>query len=856
MNIFKAVWFRQSKRLLLHELRRGDLTIICLAIVLAVATVYSLSGFSGQIQQALLNKSTSFIASDRVLQTSREVDPAIISKSEQLGLDNAKQVLMSSMVFAGDKMQLAQLKAVTDAYPLRGELLVSFPQHNQVNQRRNAPEPGKVWVEKKLLTALDLAMGDKLEIGVGSFVLDGIIEQIPDASFSVFTNGPAIILNESDMGKTQLIQPASRLTYKYLFAGEKEAVDAFEAWIKPQVNETQRWYDIQSRQSPLANALNRAEKYLSLASMLGIILAAVAVAVASRRYSHRHQPMVAVFKAMGASMAHIQKLYCLHWGLLSLFGILLGLMLGYALLQGGLYAVSDFLPVTDFTFSWYPLVIACVTGLICAIAFAVTPLKHLVATPALSVIRGFGQQDCSADNGKALSFGQKVRQGGQYLLPLAALFALLVMFSKDLLLSFALLIGGILVSGILVLFGRGLMSAGRVAGTQAGKSWHLAMANLKRRAKENSVQLVSFTIAIKLLLLIVVIRSALLSEWQQQLPQDAPNRFLINVSQVEVAEVDDFVAKHGLKTSGLYPVVRGRLTAINEEKVAQKVTKEEDKASDNGRRGVGRELNLTWREQLPKENKLLDGSWWGGEGANGSQQPQVSVELGVAERLQVKVGDTLTFQLGSESFTVPVTSIREVNWQSMQPNFFMIFSPGVLADFPATYISSLYVPDEKDDALQDFMAQHPTISMIDVDAMIGQLHSVIAQVSLAVEFILVLVVIAGSLVLVAQVQASMEEREREVAILRTLGAKGALLRNSVLFEFVALGAIAGLMASVAMEIAVYFLQTRVFEMSASLHFQYWGLGIVSGGVFVGLVGMLSCWRLLNMSSVTLIRRTM
>ena len=855
MNIFNAVWFKQSKRLLLHELRRGDLTIICLAIVLAVATVFSLSGFSSQIKQALLNKSTSFIASDRVLQTSREVDPAIIVKSEQLGLNNAKQVLMSSMVFAGDKMQLAQLKAVSDAYPLRGELLISFPQHNQVSQSRHAPEPGKVWVEKKLLIALDLAMGDMLEIGVSSFKLDGIVEQIPDASFSVFTNGPAIILNEQDIHKTQLIQPASRLTYKYLFAGEKDAVESFEDWIKPQVNETQRWYDIQSRQSPLANALNRAEKYLSLASMLGIILAAVAVAVASRRYSHRHQPMVAVFKAMGASMSHIRKLYCLHWGLLSLFGIFIGIVLGYLLLQGGLYAVRDYLPVNDFTFSWYPLLIACVTGLICAIAFAVTPLKHLVATPALSVIRGFSQPGSTGDEA-SLSFKQKVLQSGQYLLPLAALFTLLFMFSQDLLLSFALLIGGMLVSAILVLFGRGLMSAGRVAGTQAGKSWHLAMANLKRRASENSIQLVSFTIAIKLLLLIVVVRSALLSEWQQQLPKDAPNRFLINVSQLEVPQVDAFVAREGLNTSGLYPVVRGRLSAINEEKVAQKVTKEEDKASDNGRRGVGRELNLTWREQLPKENKIISGKWWGGEDTPASQEPQVSVELGVAERLKVKVGDTLTFQLGSEFFTVPVTSIREVNWQSMQPNFFMIFSPGVLADFPATYISSLYVPDEKDQALQDFMAQHPTISMIDVDAMIGQLHSVIEQVSLAVEFILVLVVIAGSLVLVAQVQASMEEREREVAILRTLGAKGALLRNSVLFEFVALGAIAGFMASIAMEIAVYFIQTRAFDMTASLHFEYWGLGIVSGGIFVGLVGMLSCWRLLNMSSVTLIRRTM
>lgn len=847
MNFYKTVWFRQSTRLLSHELRRGDLTIICLAIVLAVATVFSLSGFSSQIQQALLNKSTSFIAADRVLQTSRPIETSIIEKSELLGVSHAQQILMSSMVFFGDKMQLAQLRAVSEGYPLRGELLISDQVDSVITQSKHAPEKGLVWVEDKLLKSMGLSIGDSLEIGVANFIVDGIIKQIPDASFSVFTSGPVIILNNQDIKQTELIQPASRLTYKYLFAGDKTGIESFELWIKPQVNETQRWYDIQSGQSPLANALNRAEKYLSLASMLGIILAAVAVAVASRRYGQRHQPMVAVFKAMGASLTHIKKLYCFHWTLLSLFSITLGLLLGYVLLQAGLYAVKDFLPVNKLVFSWYPLFMSLVTGLICAIAFAITPLKQLVATSALSVIRGFSALEFNEENTPKwrLMFWQ-------YVTPVLALLALLLLFSADVVLSFSLLAGGLLVSAILVLFGRVLMSIGRVAGTQAGKSWHLAMANLKRRAKENSVQLVSFTIAIKLLLLIVVIRSALLSEWQQQLPADAPNRFLINITGQQMSAVEDFVTREQLTTSGLYPVVRGRLSAINNDQVVKKVSKEEDKSSDNGRRGVGRELNLTWRNILPKENEISQGQWW----AEQNTDPQVSIEQSLAERLEVKVGDNLTFQLGSEFFTVPVTSIREVNWQSMQPNFYMIFNPQVLKDFPATYISSMFVPKEKVEVLQHFMAQYPTISMIDVDAMIGQLHSVINQVSLAVEFILVLVVIAGSLVLVAQVQASMEEREREVAILRTLGAKGSLLRNSVLFEFVALGAIAGFMASIAMEVAVYFLQTQIFDMSASLHFKYWGLGIVSGAAFVGLVGMLSCWRLLRMSSVTLIRRTM
>lgn len=862
-----AIWVKQSLRLLQHELRRGELTIICLAIVLAVATVFSLSGFSSQIKQSLINNSTSFIAADRVLQSSRPVEQSILQHSDENSLNRAEQIQMSSMVFAGDNMQISEIKVISNTYPLRGELLVR--KHiGEAPVVEHAPARGTVWVEPSLLKTLNLSLGDKVEVGVSTFVIAGIATQIPDASFSLFTSGPNVIVNIDDIAATELIQPGSRLTYKYLFSGEINDIEAFEKWIKPQVNESQRWYDIKSRQSPLANALNRAEKYLSLASMLGIVLAAVAVAVASRRYSQRHQPTVAVFKAMGASLKHIRKLYLLHWSLLCLFSIGLGLVLGFILLQVGLFGVSDSLPVGDAKFSFYPFIIAVVTGLICAIAFAVTPIKLLIETSPLAVIRGFSAQptvtsDSAAGNSLVKKGKSKLKNfGWQQLLPFSALFALLIMFSGDAKLSIALLLGGLIVALILLGLGRLFMNAGRSMGSRAGKAWHLAMANLRRRASENSVQLVSFTIAIKLLLLILVMKNSLIDDWQQQLPDNTANRFLVNITQQQVTSVGEFIDQNNIQASEFYPVVRGRLSSINDEKLIKQVTKEENKASDNGRRGVGRELNLTWRQTLPDKNIITQGQWWSENdtetlSVNKTESlGQVSVEQTLAKRLEIKLGDVLIFQIGSDQVEVPVTSIRKVDWQSLQPNFYMIFNTKVLADFPATYISSLYVKPEKTLDLQLFLNQYPTISMIDVDAMIGQLRSVIDQVSVAIEFILVLVVLAGSLVLVAQVQASMEEREREIAILRTLGAKGSLLRASVLYEFFALGAIAGTMASAAMELAVFVLQTQVFNMEASLHPLYWLLGIFVGAGFVGSIGYISCWRLLNMSSVTLIRRTM
>ncbi len=872
MSFFMANWVKQSIRLLKHELKRGELTIIVLAITLGVASVFSLAGFSGKIKQALLNESTSFIAADRVLQTSRKIalqdnitqpialsSDAITHKSQQLNINQAQQVLMSSMVFAGDVMALVEIQAISSSYPLRGELLVNYSSNENELIVVNAPDLGTVFIEEKLLSLLEVAIGDVIDIGESSFVIKAVAKQIPDASFSVFTSGVKVIINIADLDKTQLVQPGSRLTYKYLFSGDVDAIKALTAWLEPKLNDSQRWFDIQSKQSPLANALNKAEKYLSLASLLGIILAAVAVSVASRRYAQRHQSSVGVYKAMGASLSHIRKLYYLHWSLLSVFSITLGLLVGYILAQLGFYAIQDYLPVqltmnsvnnSNFsgliTLGFYPLIMAVFTGLLCALAFAITPLQELISTSPLVVIRGVNLKPSN----------QKFRDRvGQFLIPLLALLLLLFVFSSDLMLSVSLLIGGVIVSTLLLVFGRLLMRLSRNIGSKAGASWHLALANLQRRAHANSVQLVSFTIAIKLLLMIIVLRGALLSEWQAQLPEQTPNLFLVNIAQSQVDHVEQFIEQQSIIASDIYAVIRGRLTAINSDKIAKEVSKEQTDGSDNGRKGVGRELNLTWREDLPKENKVVQGKWWQNDLID-ANKPQVSIEQTLAKRLDIKLGDSLTFQLGSEVITVDVSSIREVNWQSMQPNFYMIFNPQVLADYPASYISSLYVSADKKVQLQNFLSAYPTISVIDVDVMIAQLRKVIEQVSKAVEFILVLVVFAGCLVLVAQVQASMEEREREIAILRTIGAKGALLRNSILLEFVALGAIAGLMASVAMELTVYLLQSYLFKMQTSFHFEYWFLGIVAGASFVGVVGLLSCWRLLNMSSVTLIRRTM
>ncbi len=829
MTLINSFALRQSLRLFKHELKRGELTVIFLAIVLAVATVFSLTGFSLQIKSALINQSSSFIGADRVLQSSRPVDNTILIQANELDLVVAQQILMSSIVFAKDEMQLVSLKAVSALYPLKGELLII--DKTGESKALHQPKQGEVWLDKKLLLPLQLTLGEQLEIGESHFTITGIIEQIPDASFSIFTMAPTVIININDLSKTKLIQPASRVTYKYLFAGQNDKIKKFEQILLPTLNDTQRWYDIKSSQSQLATALTRAEKFLSLASLLGIILASVAIAVAARRYGQRHQASVAVFKAMGASRAYIKQVYLLHWFILVIWGVGTGVIIGYGIEIIGLQAMASYLSTTEQVFSWYPLVAAIFTGFICSFAFAFEPLRLLMNTSPLKVIRNTSQ----------IFTPSLFRQ----LPALAALLIMLLFFSQDISTSFILFFSGLIIVAVLLIIARFMMNFSRKLGSQAGQALQLALANLRRRAAENSVQLVSFTIAIKLLLLLFVLKSELLNDWQAQLPENTANRFLINMSALQVKQLEAFISEQHLVASKAYPVVLGRLVAINDEKIKQKVTKDSDDKSDQGRQGIGRELNLTWQQQLPEKNTLIAGQWW----QPNNKDFLVSVEQKLAQRLGINLGDKLTFRLGADSFIVTVANFREVNWQSLQPNFYMIFSPNVLANFPATYISSLYVPPEKEAVFTAFLNQYPTISLLDVDAMLLQLRTVIDQVSIAIEFILILVVMAGSLVLVAQVQATMDERQRDLAILRTLGAKGRLLRNSVLYEFLALGALAGLLASLTMEIALYFLQTQLFQMSARFHGEFWLIAIMSGSLFVGTIGLLSCWKIINKTAL-------
>lgn len=833
--VFSLAW-----RLFRHEARRGELTIILLAIILSVASVLSLSLFSERLQSALTARTAEYIAADRLLGSRKPVDQKWIEKSAQLGLANALQVSTRSMAFANDNMSLSNLRAVNETYPLKGKVKVADVPFGVGIQTNDLPGSHEAWIDSRLFQLLNIQVGDQIEIGDSSFKVAKVLSELPDQGFSIFDTDPLVLIPFADLQATNITGPGSRLNYKYYFSGQDAALDDFYQWLEPQLDdEIHYWMSVEDEDSPLGRSVGRAEQYFLLASLLAIVLASVSIAVAAQRYSQRHYDPVAIMKTLGASKKMVQWIYLLQITFIAVLGILVGVFVGLAIQQLVVWAIADRVEVGLNVWHWRPLAIAVFTGVVCAMLFSLYPLLKLFSVPPLRVLR----RDLGAKlSSRVLQF---VAAGG-------AIFLLMWAYSQNLRISLILFLSGILLVASLLLITFGLIWLGRKLGQGRMGAWQLAWARIKRRAMDNSVQLISFSVTILLLLVVLVMRNDMIKQWREQLPQGTPNYFLMNITQQQLPDLKQHFAQNNVQVDDFYPVVRARFVAINDEKLNTAVSKEDEQEQTNGRAGLGREANLTWGDTLQKENEITSGKWF--EKHNGSEPYAVSVEERIAENLKIKLGDKLTFNIGSEVVDVLVTSLRKVNWQTMQPNFFFILQPEVMQAFSPTYLASFHLPSQRKSDITRLMQPFASVSLFDVDARINQLREIIDQVSLAVEFILILVLVAGSLVLIAQVQASMDERQQELAILRTLGAKGSMIRASVLFEFIIIGVVAGVMAALANELTLSLLQTQVFQMQASIHWEYWLLAPLVGATVVGILGAVGCWRLLQLNTSALLRQ--
>ncbi|CAD6364095.1 ABC transporter permease [Shewanella putrefaciens] len=821
-------------RLFKRELQQGQLLLIILAITLAVLSVSGLARVSERLQVAINGEASAFIAADRIIDSPVIIDPTILAKAEELGLKYVTNMQFNSMVYSGDKFQLVTVRAVEVGYPLKGEIELT------TGKTKALPKADEIWFETRLGGLLGYPKS--IELGNSEFVLSNEISRLPDAGFNPFASSPIVLMRMEDVAKTGVIQPGSRVTYLYQFAGDEAALIAFEQSAKPLLNSTQRWVDVQSGDSPIAGAVKRAERFLLLASLMGIALACAAIGIAAQRYCQRHYDVVAMLKTFGASAKQIRLLFGMHLLLVTLLGI------GLGLIGGGLldFGISYLLPPEIAAYSpplTRPLLLGISTGLISAFMFSAYPLMRLLAIPPLRVLQ------------RQLE-GLQLGMWLHLLLSLGAMALLGYLYSQSWALTLTVVAAVLLLGVLLGVLGFVMIRAGHSIGMKTTNPLQLALAGLRRRARQNAVQLVGFSAALVLLLTILALRQDLLNEWQKQLPENAPNYFLVNIAPDDAKPLHDFMSANGITATDIYPVIRGRLTQINGETL---ISNEQREAGEKGRVGISRELNLTWRNTLPANNELIEGQF-------NQATDEVSVESGVAERLGIGLGDKLTYIIDNQELTVKVASIRTVHWETLQPNFFMIFTQEALAPFAYTSMASFFLDEKGLDAqatnaegmpkasvILALIQQFPTVSVIDVGAMVGQLRQIIEQVSLSLTLVLVLVLLASGLVLIAQTEAGMATRQRELAVLRTFGASGWLLRSATGLEFALLGGIAGVLAVIVAEFALYLLKTQVFELNVYMHWPWWAIAPVSGALLVALLGVWRCRQLLNQSCSELLK---
>jgi putative ABC transport system permease protein len=825
-------------KLLWRDWRSGELTLLLASLVVAVATVTTITLFVDRLQQALIQESSQFLAADRVIAGRAELDPSFIEKAESLNLEHAQTLSFLSMVFSADRAQFASVKAVTDRYPLRGNLIISDEAFKLGENVTHGPKPGEVWLESRLLPSLDVKPGEVLDIGVTSLNVTKALIKEPDRGGGGFNNvGPRVMMHMDDVAATEVVQPGSRITYRYLFRGSEADLAEFSEWAKPQLPEGSRLFGVKEGTEGIGNALNRAERFLLLGGLLGVVLAGVAIALAAQRYSLRHFDHVAILKTLGATPNGIDGLFITIFVTLGIAATFLGSAVGYGTQIGVVSILQPYIPIELPAPGIQPILLGLITGFVCLLSFALPPLIRLRGIEPVRVIRRDLE---AANNTDRLAYACGV----------LGTLGLMWWYSQDIYLTAMIFTGAAAAIVVLGLVAYSMLRSGRLLGMQAGSIWRLALAGMQRRGQENTVQILVFSLAIMLLLILFLVRTALIDEWQTQIPEDAPNHFAINISPEDVPPIQQKLIDNGIDTQPLYPMIQGRISAVNGQ-TSREYDRENQDAEEVDAPRSSSNRNLTYAWELPPDNQILGGEWWPEDYAG---PPLVSLESELAIRNRLKVGDELTFQIQGRELVTEVASIRSVAWDNMQPNFYIIFSPTALEDFPSTFMTSFYLERDNKIFLNDLLRSFPTMTVLEVDAIIAQIKAIIEQVTMAIELVLALILISGGMVLLASIQASMDERFKQHAILRTLGAGRKLVMGSLIVEFCALGFFAGLLATFGSEITVYALETEIFELDYQMNPVLWVLGPAVGTILIGIVGTLATLRVVQTPPTTVLRQ--
>ena len=827
--------------MLVRDWRAGELRVLAMALVVAVASITSVAFFADRVSRALVRDAHQLLGADLVLVSDHPWKAGVAEEIASRGLESARATTFISMAISGEvkdaaeqRAVLAGVKAVSDNYPLRGRLRIAPAVNAPDGPAQAGPKPGTVWVEERLVSALATPVGSRLKLGATTLEIAAILTLEPERGANFFNIAPRLFMNIADVPATGLVQTGSRVWHYLYAAGASEQVAALEAWAKTRMARGQRVENLESGRPEVRGAIERAQRFLGLTALLAVILAGVAIALGTRRFVERHLDGCAVMRCFGATQKRLLGLFGCEFILLGLLACAAGTAIGFlaqyflADILGGLLRAD--LPVV----SLLPALQGFLVGLVLLLGFALPPLVQLKNVPAVRVIR----RESGATSGSTFAV---------YATGLASLSGLLIWQAGDLRLGVTV-VGGfgvaVAVFAAVAWAALRLVASGPVARRFGANSIALryGLANLRRHARGNAIQVASLALGLTAVLLLTFTRNDLVDAWRRSAPPDAPNRFLLGVQPDQLAEVQAFFTSRRIPLPELNPMVRGRLTAINGKPVAQA-----DYTEERARRLVEREFNLSFAEQPPAHNTMVAGKWF----APGTQE--ISVEEGIAKMLGWKMGDELSFAVGGESFTARVTSMRKLRWDSMKVNFFVIGPPSLVGRFPASYISAFRLAPGEEPLLNELTARFPNLTLVDVGAAVKQAQGVIDRVISAVQVVFLFALGAGLLVLYSALVATEDERRREAAVMRVYGASRAQVTGSQRVEFLSMGLLAGILATAGAAAIGQLLARRVFELDLPPSPELWIAGPLAGLALLSLNAWLSARKVLSASPALTLR---
>ena len=791
------------------EVFSGDLLILFLSIVLAVTSISSVGFLGDRLKSSMQMQASSILGADLVLRSASKIDSKYLDLAAANDLDSAEMSTFLSMVITEDDNLLTSIKAVTASYPLRGELKIVNSQGTKI-KHFGSPEPGNIWIERKVLETLGLMELDKVSIGNKNFIVEGIIEDYPDRNSSFVGFYPVAIVNINDVDAMGVIQTGSRVVYRNLFSGTQDNLERFEKSLEG-MSANIRVQNALDVGDNLGEDIANSTTFFNLASLFTIIISVIASMMAVRRYASRNLLHTSLMKVFGASKLFILGHQIMQLTLVAIFASSLGLIFGYGLQHLLLSTLQGIINADLPPPSSRPVILGFITAAFVIFATASPYIKILSETEPIRILRN--------DFNIKLSSNLMI-----YLVAFFTMFGFLGALFQDIKLIIYIVISLILVTFFLYLIGRLLIYGLSRVKFSYGTGWKLGLKNIVQRGNDSILQVIIFGLSLLFLVVLAETRTDLVDSWTETLDEDTPNYFLFNIQQYNLDPISNYFKDQGNVVPDFTPLIRGRLLSAAR-------PGSEDINFDNL---MEREANLTWQNQLPLSNSLVEGEWW----TNGNEVAEVSIDREIAESMNLKIGDELTFSAGGKTFSVTVSSFREIEWQSFSPNFFFILSPAAGRELPNSYITSIKLENSQK-FMNNFTNRFPTITSVNLEAIIEQGKSSLASASLAVQYIFFLTFIAGILALIASVYSNRDQRTKETAIMHAIGASRALIFKSAASEFLILGLLSATTAiifSIALS-SVIFIQ--FLDLIYSPNLLILGLSYLFGIGFIFIAGVIS-----------------